>query len=135
MHNLSTAGEDFQCRPLCRAAAEATEQLILSSTNPSMLPWTVWEDWMHCPVRHPTRPSGFIFSSLVFAGKDKNHNLSCHESFPLTQALPATSREPAPRRSSVPRKRWASPAEPGHTPKPAARRAIKALASRGLSCF
>lgn len=34
---------------------------------------------------HPTRLPGFIFSDLIFAGKDKTHHLSSHESFPPTQ--------------------------------------------------
>lgn len=51
---------------------------------------------MHCPVWHPTRLTGFIFSDLVFAEKDKTHNLSSHESYPLTQVLSATSTEPSP---------------------------------------
>ena len=104
LHNSSAAGGDFQCWPLSRAATEATKQLVLSSTNPSMLPWMVQESWMHCPVWYPTRLSGFISSDLVFAGKDKNHNLSSHESFPLTQALSATSTELAPWSSSMPHK-------------------------------
>lgn len=108
---------------------------ILSSTNLPTLSWMARKSWMYCPAWHHTRVPGFIFSDLVFAGKDKNHNLSSHESFPLTQAPPVTSTEPAPRSSSVSRMQRASPAEPGHTAKHAAWRAVKALASPSLSCL
>lgn len=93
--NSPTAAGDFQCQPLSRAAAEATERLILTSTNPFMLPRMVRESWMHCPVWHPTRLYVFIFSDLVFLlgkKKKKKHQQNFPpESFPLTQALPVTS--------------------------------------------
>lgn len=100
---------------------------ILSSTNPSTLPWMVWKSWMHCPVWHRTRVPGFIFSDLVFAGKDKNHNLSA----PTDTGTAGDFN----RASTMSHMQWASPAEPGHTAKHAVWRAVKTLASPSLSCL
>lgn len=115
--------------PLQGSCGEATKRLVLSSTNPPTLPWMVQESWTRCLVRGTLQDClvlSFLISSLL--GKTKPIT------FPPTKAShrhSTASIVPQPRATQATR----LPAEPGHTPKHTVRRAIKALASRSLSCL
>lgn len=58
--------------PLQGSCGEATERLVLSSTNPPTLPWMVQESWTRCLVRGTLQDClvlSFLISSLL--GKTK----------------------------------------------------------------
>lgn len=91
---------------------------LLSSTNSSLLAGMVWESCTRSPARSPTRQPVVL---LVPAGRDEEHQLSSHRRGHCWW-LPQS-------------RQWTSLGLQGHTPKHAARRATKALASHSLSCL